>query len=81
MPQWSVAVHVRVIVYCDPPPDTVVSLNASIGAGSHPSVAVGVANDGDTVHSIVVAAGNAEITGAVVSRMVIDWLVALVLPQ
>jgi hypothetical protein len=46
------------------------SLKVSVGKPSQASVAVGVAKDGDAGHSIVLAAGNEDITGPVVSRTV-----------
>jgi hypothetical protein len=62
-----VAVHVRVTTFGQVP--VVTSSNVSVGVGSQASVAVGVVNDGVAGHSIVVGPGKAEITGAVVSAM------------
>jgi hypothetical protein len=45
----------------------VTSANVSVGVASQASVAVGVANDGDAGHWIVLGPGSAEITGGVVS--------------
>src|SRR5207237_412574 len=45
LPQWSVAVHVRVTSYCCPQlPAVVTSLNVSVGLGSQPSLTVGALN-------------------------------------
>src|SRR5213593_3733312 len=82
LPQWSIAVHVRVTVYaCGQAPGVVTSANVSVGLASHASVAVGVANDGEAGHWIVVGPGSVEITGAVVSTTWIVWLAVLWLPQ
>ena len=82
LPQWSVAVHVRVTEYpCPQLPAVVTSAKVSEGVPSHASVAVGEANDGVAGHSIVLAAGTAEITGAVVSTTVIVCAFVLLLPQ
>jgi hypothetical protein len=48
----------------------VTSLNVRVGEASQLSVAVGVVNVGLAGHAIVEAAGNADMTGAVVSRTV-----------
>ena len=68
LPQASVAVHVLVTLY-DPAqaPAVVTSLDVSVKALPHASVAVATANTGVAGQSIVVAAGNAAITGAVTS--------------
>jgi hypothetical protein len=42
-------------------------LNVNVGALSHPSVAVGVVNEGVAGHWIVLAVGSEESTGGVVS--------------
>ena len=47
----------------------------------HASVAVATANTGVPVQSIVVGAGNAAITGGVMSRTLIVWLAVLRLLQ
>ena len=68
LPQASLAVHVLVIV--DAPahaPAVVISAKVSVGLASHTSVAVAVAKDGVAEQSIVVADGNALITGGVIS--------------
>src|SRR5436309_12558920 len=68
LPQCSVAVQVRVTLeFCGQLPAVVTSAKVSVGLGSQASVAVGVAKDGVAVHSMVVGAGSAEITGATVS--------------
>src|SRR4029078_5011632 len=47
LPQWSVAVHVRVTSFaCGHVPGVVTSANVSVGLGSQASVAVGVLNVG-----------------------------------
>src|SRR5438093_2079944 len=68
LPQWSVAVQVRVTsLACAQLPGVVTSANVRVGLGSQASVAVGVANDGVAGHSMVVGPGSVEITGAAVS--------------
>src|SRR5216117_1497458 len=75
LPQWSTAVHVRVTSFaCGQLPGVVTSANVSVGLGSHASVAVGVVNDGEAGHWIVVGPGSAESTGGVVSITWITWL-------
>jgi hypothetical protein len=60
-PQLSVAVHVRVTeCSCGQLPAVVTSTNVSVGV-LQPPVAVGVANCGIAVHSIVDGGGSAEI--------------------
>src|SRR5436309_1529114 len=82
LPQWSVAVHFRVTSFaCGQLPGVVTSANVSVGLGSQTSVAVGVAKLGAVGHWIVVGAGSAEITGAVVSTTWITWLAVELLPQ
>jgi len=82
LPQWSVAVQVRVTVeFCGQLPGVVTSLNVSVGFGSQASVAVGVAKLGVAGHSIVLGSGSVEIAGAFVSAMLITWLAVLELPQ
>src|SRR5207247_7422898 len=82
LPQASFAVHVRVTEYFPAQlPGVVASADVRLGAGSHASVAVGVAKLGLAGHSIVVAGGNAEIAGAAVSVTFTVWLAVLVLPQ
>src|SRR5437899_11509836 len=82
LPQWSVAVQVRVTSWaCGQLPGVVTSAKVSVGLGSQASVAVGVANDGVAGHWIVVGPGSVEITGAVVSTTWIAWLAVELLPQ
>ena len=67
-PQASFAVQVRVTEYLPAQlPGVVASADVRLGAGSHASVAVGVAKLGDAGHWIVEAGGSAEIAGADVS--------------
>src|SRR5204863_722266 len=67
----SVAVQVRVTtLFCGQLPGVVASANVSVGAGSHASLAVGVAKLGVAGHSIVVGPGSAVIVGAVVSTKI-----------
>lgn len=71
LPHRSVAVQVRVILYSfGHEPLVVTSAKLSIGAPQL-SVAVGVVHDGVPEHSIVVGAGNPEMTGGVVSSTLI----------
>lgn len=66
-PHKSVAVQVRVMLYSfGQEPLVVTSAKLNIGAPQL-SVAVGVVHDGVPEHSIVVGAGNPEMTGGVVS--------------
>ena len=67
-PQASVAIQVRVTLY-DPvqAPGVVISEEVSVNALPQASVAVATANSGVEGQLIVVEAGNAEITGAVIS--------------
>ena len=68
LPHASVAVQVLVTEYSFTQVPAVVTLtNVSDGEASHASLAVAVANEGVEVHSIVLAAGSEEITGAVLS--------------
>ena len=70
-PHASVAVHVLVMEYSfGHEPGIVTSANVKVGVPQL-SVAVGVVHDGLPEHSIVVGAGNAEITGGVVSSTLI----------
>ena len=73
LPHASVAVQVLVILY-DPGqlPGMVTSANVRVGVVQL-SVAVGVIQDGVPEHSMVVGAGNAEITGGVVSSTLMVW--------
>ena len=71
LPQRSVAVQVRVILNSfGHEPLVVTSANVNVGTPQL-SVAVGVAKDGVTEHSMVVGAGNPEMTGGVVSSTLI----------
>ena len=82
LPQWSVAVHVRVTSrFCGQFPGVVTSANVKVGLASHASVAVGVVNAGFAGHWIVVGSGSAEIEGAVVSTTLIVWEAVRELPQ
>ena len=67
-PYASVAVHVRVILY-DPAqaPFVVTSFDVSVKALPHASIAVATSNTGMDGQLIVVGAGKAPITGAVIS--------------
>ena len=67
LPHASVAVHVLVILY-EPgqPPGIVTSAKVNVGIPQL-SVAVGVVQEGVPEHSIDDGAGNAEMTGGVVS--------------
>ena len=70
----SVAVHVLVILY-EPAqaPSVFRSAKVSVNALPQSSVAVATANTGTTGQLIVDGAGNAAITGAVISWTVIVW--------
>ena len=67
-PHPSVAVHVLVTLY-DPAhaPEVIASSDVSMKVLPHASVAVATANTGVAGQFIVVSAGNAAITGAVIS--------------
>ena len=82
LPQASVAVHVLVTLY-DPAqlPNVVTSVKAKVYALPHSSVAVATAKFGVTGQSIVVGAGKAAITGAVISWTVMVWLAVEALLQ
>src|SRR6266478_1351789 len=68
LPQWSVAVQVRVTSeFWAQEPGVVTSAKVRVGLGSHASVAVGVAKDGVAGHWIVVGPGSVEMLGAVLS--------------
>jgi hypothetical protein len=70
-PHASVADHVLVIEYSlGHDPGVVTSANVSVGV-LQLSVAVGVVHDGVPEHSIVEGPGSAEITGGVVSSILI----------
>jgi len=62
-------------------PGVVTSANVSVGLAVQLSVAVGVVHVGVTLQSIVVGAGNAEITGGVTSCTLIVWVAVEVLPH
>ena len=54
LPQWSVAVQVRVTLYdCGQLPGVVASLNVTVGLWSHSSDTVGAGNTGVAGHSMV----------------------------
>ena len=61
-------------------PGVVTSANVNVGVPQL-SVAVGVVHDGVPVHSIVVGAGNAEITGGTVSSTLIVWEAVVIFPH
>ena len=71
MPQGSVAVQVRFTEYaCGQEPGVVSSANVRVTAPPQASVAVGVVKEGVAGHSIVMGAGSALMTGAVLSSTV-----------
>jgi hypothetical protein len=71
LPQPSLAVQVRVILYSDGQvPLVVTSANVNVGVPQL-SVAVGVVHEGVPEHSIVDGPGNPEITGGIVSSTLI----------
>ena len=75
LPQWSVAVQVRVTSFaCGQLPVVVTSANVSVGLGSQLSVALGVLNVGVAGHWIVCAPPTPAITGGVVSFTLNAWL-------
>ena len=82
LPHESVAVQVRVVVY-EPAhcPFVVTSLKVNVNALPQASVAVAVANCGVAGQEIVDGAGNAAITGAVVSPTLMVCEAVDVLPQ
>ena len=81
LPHASVAVHVLVIVYAlGQLPGTVASAKVKVNV-EQLSVAVGVVHEGVPEHCIVDGAGNAEITGGVVSSTLIVWEAFDILPQ
>src|SRR3989454_5803061 len=79
LPQASMAVQVRTRTTGQVP--LLLSTKVSVGLASHASVAVAVAKLGAAGQSIVLAAGKAAITGAVLSRTLMVWLAVLLLPQ
>src|SRR6187397_2711323 len=81
LPQASVAVNVLVRVYSLAQAPLVVTSADVMVTPPQASVAVAVANDGVSGHSMVVAAGNALNTGAVLSSTVITCDAVAVLPQ
>src|SRR5207342_1802424 len=81
LPQASVAVNVLVRVYSLAHAPLVVTSADVIVTAPQASLAVAVANDGVSGHSMVVAAGNALNTGGVLSSTVITWEAVAVLPQ
>jgi hypothetical protein len=68
LPHASVAVHVRITLY-DPAhaPLVVTSAEVKVNALPHASVAVAIAKTGVAGQLMVLIAGNAAITGAVIS--------------
>ena len=81
LPQSSVAVQVRVIVYASGHDPAIVA-STKVNAGvAQLSVAVGVAQFGVAEHSMVEGPGNPLITGGVVSSTVITCDAVAVLPQ
>jgi TATA-box binding protein (TBP) (component of TFIID and TFIIIB) len=81
LPQASVAVQVRVTLY-EPAqaPGVVTSADVKDGEASQLSVAVATAKLGVAGQSMVVRAGRAAITGAVVSTNLICWTAVASLP-
>lgn len=70
-PHESVAVQVRVIEYSlAHVPGVVASAKVNVGVPQL-SVAVGVVHEGVAVHSIVVGPGSGEMTGGVISSLLI----------
>ena len=65
LPQASVAVQVRVVVYEAPQVGVVTSAEVKVNELPQASVAVATANTGEAGHSIVDVAGSNAITGAV----------------
>lgn len=81
LPHRSVAVQIRVMLYSfGHGPSVVTSANARDGIPQL-SVAVGVVHDGETEHSIVVGAGNPEMTGEVVSSTLMVCEAVAVFPH
>src|SRR5437773_8942018 len=83
LPQWSVAVQVRVTSwFCAHEPGVVTSAKVSVGLGSQASVAVGLVKGSKGAgHSMVVGPGSVEMAGAVVSTTWMSWLAVLLLLQ
>ena len=74
LPEQSVAVHVRVLLYVPgQDPGVVTSTNVTTGAGSHVSVAAGGGNTGVAGHWIGEGAAGQTITGGVVSITATVW--------
>ena len=67
LPHWSVAVQVRVTVLVLPQPSVVTSAEVSVKALPQASVAVATAKTGVAGQLMVLGAGNAAMTGAVIS--------------
>jgi Ni,Fe-hydrogenase III small subunit len=81
LPHRSVAVHVLVMLYSfGQEPLVVTSANVRDGIPQL-SVAVGVVQEGEPEHSIVVGAGKPEMTGGVVSSTLMVCDAVAVLPQ
>src|SRR5206468_452920 len=79
LPQASVAVQVRTCTTGQVP--LLESTKVGVTAPWQASIAVGVAKTGEAGHSIVLGAGSALITGAVVSATLMDCEAVEVLPQ
>src|SRR5438552_2227000 len=78
LPQWSVAVQVRVTLrLCPHAPGETTSANVNVGFGSHRSLAVGSLNTSGAEHSMVRGPPTPAIVGAVLSSTVIVWLAVL----
>ncbi len=81
LPHRSVAVHVRVMLNSfGHEPLVVTSANVNVGTPQL-SVADGVVKEGVPEHSIVVAPGNAEMTGGIVSSTLIVCVATVTLPH
>src|SRR6266550_4446893 len=82
LPQASAAVQVRVTLK-EPAQAPFVFTSAKVRVKALPqaSVAVATANTGVAGQEMVLGAGRAAITGAVVSATLIVWLAVLLLPQ
>src|SRR5437773_9307432 len=79
LPQASVVVPYPTRIRSQLP--LLLSTKLNVGVASQVSVAVAVAKLGVAGQSIVLGAGKAAITGAVMSRTLIVWLAVLLLPQ
>src|SRR5438093_12835362 len=82
LPQWSVAVQVRVPAWaCGQLPGVVASANVRVGLGSQASVAVGVVNDGVAGHSMTVLVGCFPTRRSSDLTTLMVWLAVELLPQ